>query len=306
MENWSDIRVFLAVMRAGSTLAAAKTLGQTQTTVARRIEALEHALKLTLFHRDTRGFHPTEAARGLVEAAADAEAANAGFFAAAARKHASETHVIRMTSMPDAYKISLSPIIAEFTERHPEVRFQTNLTDRRLDVGANEVDVAIRPGEHHGASDNVLCRKIGSFDWGLFASSDYVNRFGRPETVEDLANHRVLLGTGGLGQNALNQWLTERTPPENVVARFTTQEGIIAEIENGAAIGPLVELVAWTCRTPLVQVLEEAPKAPTPLWLLLSPDAQKRPIVRALSDLMAQRWMPLVRGYIEAHRPPGT
>ena len=64
--NWSDIRVFLAVLKAGSTLAASRELGMAQPTVARRIDALEHALGVTLFERDTRGFHPTLAADQLV------------------------------------------------------------------------------------------------------------------------------------------------------------------------------------------------------------------------------------------------
>jgi DNA-binding transcriptional LysR family regulator len=56
--NWSDLRVFLAVLDAGSTLAASKALGMAQPTVARRIDALEHATGLTLFERDTRGRNP--------------------------------------------------------------------------------------------------------------------------------------------------------------------------------------------------------------------------------------------------------
>src|SRR6056297_393960 len=67
--NWTDIRVFLAVLRAGSTLGAARSLGMAQPTVARRIDALEHGLHLELFRRDTRGFHPTPAALALREAA---------------------------------------------------------------------------------------------------------------------------------------------------------------------------------------------------------------------------------------------
>ena len=59
---WSDVRVFLAVLRAGSTLGAAECLAMSQPTVARRIDALEHCLGLALFDRDTRGTRPTAAA----------------------------------------------------------------------------------------------------------------------------------------------------------------------------------------------------------------------------------------------------
>lgn len=64
--NWSDISVFLTVCREGSTLAASKQLGVSQPTVARRIDALEHQLGLTLFERDTHGFKPTLTAKGLL------------------------------------------------------------------------------------------------------------------------------------------------------------------------------------------------------------------------------------------------
>ena len=77
--DWSDVRVFLAVVRAGSTLAASKGLGMAQPTVARRIEALEHALGLVLFERDTRGFQPTAEAQALIEAAHSVEAATTDF-----------------------------------------------------------------------------------------------------------------------------------------------------------------------------------------------------------------------------------
>ncbi|NNF92227.1 MAG: LysR family transcriptional regulator, partial [Boseongicola sp.] len=71
--NWSDIRVFLAVIREGSTLAASRKLGVAQPTVARRIDALEHETGLILFERDTRGFKPTREARSLIPLAESIE-----------------------------------------------------------------------------------------------------------------------------------------------------------------------------------------------------------------------------------------
>ena len=59
MFNWNDARVFLAVAEEGSTLAAAGVIGMNQTTVARRIDALEHSLKLTLFEKGNRGYRLT-------------------------------------------------------------------------------------------------------------------------------------------------------------------------------------------------------------------------------------------------------
>ena len=72
-KNWSDLRVFLAVFRLGSTLAASKKLGIAQPTVSRRIDALEAEVGLTLFDRDTRGFKPTDFAKLLLPLAEEME-----------------------------------------------------------------------------------------------------------------------------------------------------------------------------------------------------------------------------------------
>jgi len=96
--NWSDIRIFLAVLRTGSTLAASKKLGMSQPTVARRIEALEHALKLTLFDRDTRGFRPTKDSERLSSLAASIEAAVEAFALEAEKSRRTKLRPIRITA----------------------------------------------------------------------------------------------------------------------------------------------------------------------------------------------------------------
>lgn len=97
-DSWGDVRVFLSVLDTGSTLAASRKLGMSQPTVARRIDALEHALKLTLFERDTRGFRPTQEALALVEGARSIEAAAVSFRDKAARLGGVNTRPIRLTA----------------------------------------------------------------------------------------------------------------------------------------------------------------------------------------------------------------
>ena len=82
MFDWNDIKAFLAVARGGSTLAASKALGVNQTTVARRIEALESELALKLFERGQTGSRLTEAGRDLVAEAENVERAAKGSRAA--------------------------------------------------------------------------------------------------------------------------------------------------------------------------------------------------------------------------------
>ena len=102
-QTLSDVRVFLALMRAGSTLAASKTLGMAQPTVARRIDALEHVLKLVLFERNTQGFTPTQDALMLLPSAKAVEKAAKELDATAARLASSQSRTIRITAVTDAF-----------------------------------------------------------------------------------------------------------------------------------------------------------------------------------------------------------
>jgi len=100
MFDWNDLKAFLAVARGGSTLAAAKSLGVNQTTVARRIEALETALALKLFERGQSGSRLTEIGRDLIAEAEKVEQC------AKALQSRAETHgrglsgTLRVRSLP--------------------------------------------------------------------------------------------------------------------------------------------------------------------------------------------------------------
>ena len=110
-DSWSDLRVFLAVMRAGSTLAASKQLRQSQPTVARRIDVLEHVTGLTLFERSTQGLAPTEYALALLPQAEAVEAAVLAFEATVDGRTRSTTSTIRITAIGIAFSPRIGAIL---------------------------------------------------------------------------------------------------------------------------------------------------------------------------------------------------
>lgn len=120
--NWSDIRVFLAVLRNGSTLAASRKLGIAQPTVARRIEALEHETGLILFERDNRGFHATEAARSLSPLAEALEEAASQI--ATKALDLSRPRPIRITAYSANFSPRVTQIFSEFSVARPPRRFE--------------------------------------------------------------------------------------------------------------------------------------------------------------------------------------
>ena len=96
--DWNDLKAFLAVARGGSTLSASRTLGVNQTTVARRIEALEAALSLKLFERGQSGSRLTEAGEDLVAEAERVERASERFALRAAGHRRGLSGVLRITT----------------------------------------------------------------------------------------------------------------------------------------------------------------------------------------------------------------
>jgi DNA-binding transcriptional LysR family regulator len=141
-QNWSNMKVFLPVMRTGSTLAASRLLGMSQPTVARRIEALEHEVRLTLFNRDNRGFRPTESAKSLLPQAEALEAAASDL---AMKAHTlSRPRPIRTTAPGTNFSPRVTQIFSEFSALHPDTRFEFLPSVKTLNLSAGEADIALR------------------------------------------------------------------------------------------------------------------------------------------------------------------
>src|SRR5690348_17987494 len=110
MLDWNDLRFFLAVAREGSTLAAARTLGTSQTTVARRIAALERALGIQLFEKRQAGYALTPAGEELLDKAKQVETSATAFADAASARTRDLAGIIRITS-EEIYVLSLISLI---------------------------------------------------------------------------------------------------------------------------------------------------------------------------------------------------
>jgi DNA-binding transcriptional LysR family regulator len=159
MFDWDDLRAFLAVARGGSTLAASKSLGVNQTTVARRIEALEAALSLKLFERGQTGSRLTEAGNDILE---DAERTERAAHALANRAKAHQRGLagsLRITCTEIVANTMLTPAVGAFRQLHPEVQIELLITDQMLDIEAGEADLAIRSGGVMPVSD-LVARKL--------------------------------------------------------------------------------------------------------------------------------------------------
>lgn len=289
--NWSDIRVFLAVLRTGSTLAASKSLGMAQPTVARRIEALEHTLGLTLFDRDTRGARATKAALKL-QTSAEAIEMNANALAETAKTLTSAAgKAIRVTGVPEVFSENFAAILSDFSDENPDINFDFLATPDTLDMAKGEADVAIRYVSEISEPD-LICRKISQADVTLYASDTYVKKHGIPANPDDFSGHKFILMSGGMSK--LRTYIMDRTTPDQLVMECDTYQGVVAAVLSGFGIGPIG--VGLASETPNLHVcLEPQDEFSVTTWLITSPQAHKRPEVRTFTSFFAPRYAAMLK-----------
>jgi DNA-binding transcriptional LysR family regulator len=188
MFDWNDLRYLLAVGRCGSTNAAARALGVSQSTVQRRIVELERRTGHALVVRKATGYALTPLGRELLPAAEQVAAAVEEVERKLRGISWDGREIIRLTC-PEPVVGRLKPLIDRFREHHRGLKVEFVASDRYLDLLKGEADVALRSGD---TDDALVGKAVAASVWGLYASAAYVERHGRIEAPSHLARHAVV------------------------------------------------------------------------------------------------------------------
>ncbi|MFO7856536.1 MAG: LysR family transcriptional regulator [Paracoccaceae bacterium] len=204
--DWDKLRVFHAVADAGSLTHAGEALHLSQSAVSRQIRALEEEVGATLFHRHARGLLLTE--QGELLFSATREMSRQLDTAAARIKDAKDDVYgdLRVTSTIGFGTMWLTPRLERLFAQYPDLSIDLNLTEAVLDLPMREADVAIRMKEPSQA--DLIRRRLFQVTIRFYASREYIERHGAPETAEDLAHHRLIGHSPGAPQvSAGESWL---------------------------------------------------------------------------------------------------
>lgn len=297
MFDWNDVRHFLAVARGGSTLAAAKTLGVNQTTVARRIEALEAALGLKLLERGQAGSRLTEAGEALRLDAEKLERAADGFNTQAQAYQRGMAGVIRVTANESVANSAMAPAIAEFRAQFPAVKVELIVSDHFLDLEKGEADIAMR-GFTQVKDSALVGRKLVDVEWGFYASYDYVLRHGAPSGPHELGDHALVGGERELENMAPMRWMAANAPDSAIQFRSNNLTNLMHSLKAGLGVGPLPAVVGDPERG-LVRCFGPLPDFPSSIWILTRPDLKDVPRIRAFMDFVIPHFTTRYRGFQE-------
>jgi DNA-binding transcriptional LysR family regulator len=287
MLDWNDLRYFLAVARDGSTLAAARTLRTSQTTVARRIAALESALGVPLFEKRQAGYAVTPAGEDLVARAEQVERAANGFSEASAALARDTSGTVRITTQ-DIFAVTLlAPMLRELHEKHPEIIIELDDSQDFRDLGEGEADIALRSaiGDLGGG---VVGRRLGEDEWTLYCSRDYAAKHGVPTTQAELKKHVFIGGGGPKLWRAYSAWLHDLGLDDRVIMHHASAMGMMSAIRSGLGIAVLPCIVA-DADPDLVQCVPPKGGHGRVMWLVTHERVRRTPRVRIVIDFLYEK-----------------
>jgi DNA-binding transcriptional LysR family regulator len=210
-----QLRVLVKVVDAGSFTAAADVLGVQRSHISRVIAQLEAELGVTLLERTTRRQSVSEAGRAVYERAVGVLAAIEDTVRVTQDLQAQPQGHLRITCGVAFGIAAVGGWVETFLARHPQCTAEIEYASRELDLVHEGFDLAIRAGPL--PDSGLAARRLGRFDYGLYASPAYAQRFGLPATPAALHEHRLVVFTGddarprgGRAQRAAG-WARHRT-----------------------------------------------------------------------------------------------
>ena len=272
--NWDDLRVFLAVARAKTLSGAARVLGVNQTTVTRRIEALESRLGTKLFDRAPVGVSPTSAATEILQVAERVEENVALIERQLVGQDTRLRGELRVTTidMSASYDADL---FDSFTKRYPDIELELSVGYFARNLTRREADVAVRwttsPPEH------LVGHRVATAEYAIYGAKSLIGRF--PPNAEpgefpwvdwDIANNARVTA----------RWMRQNAPQARVVGRYDMALALHAAITAGTGIGFMP--CAYGDANPAIQrVRPVEPGFGIDIWLLTHPDLRATARVRA-------------------------
>jgi len=289
MLDWNDLKYFLAVARDGSTLAAARALRVSQTTVARRIMALEEALGVHLFEKRQAGYSLTPDGQNLLSRAEQVESALNGFSEAAAAQSRSISGTVKITTEEVYATTILAPLLRELHETYPDIVIELDTSQAVRDLGAGEADISLRSTKAESQiSAGLVGRQLCIDDWALYCSRDYASRNGVPRNRAQLKRHPFIGGGGGNLWIHYQAWLQSLGLEDQVAMHHATSGGLLSGVRSGFGIAVLPCVVA-DADPDLIQCLTPKRDHGRNLWLFTHERCRHTPRVRAVIDFLYER-----------------
>lgn len=300
MSYFDNIRTFVRVYELGSMSAAGRDLRISPAVTSSRISQLEEHLGVRLFQRTTRSLTPTEQGQSFYRGATEI-------------LEAIETAEAQIVNITENLKGSLyvaaplgvgrrliAPQVPDFLAKYPEVNVRLRLTDRKVDLTTEGLDLAFFLGQPEDS--NLRIRKIADVARILCASPEYVRKHGMPTSGDDLVSgQHECLSLRFPGATEFHWLLTTPSGPKRfrVSGRYESDDGDVltdwALAGHGIAMKPVFEIAEHLGNGSLVPVAQNTPPEPIQMACLFTHRRMQDPKTRLFMDFVIERIASTIR-----------
>lgn len=241
--DWDRLRVFHAVVEAGSFTKAGRKLQLSQSAVSRQICSLEESLTVPLFYRHARGLVLTEQGETFFRSVQEMESQLTQGLSRITESRAQPEGPLKITTTVAFGSAWLTSRISRFHQQYPEITVSVILIDSpELDLFSRQADVAIRFAEQ--TNSKVIQRRLMTIHYHLFASREYLRKHGTPLTAKDLDNHELIVYGNDLEAPLKNlDWILELGCEQGKVRRpalrVNSVYAIYRAVKSGLGIAAL-------------------------------------------------------------------
>lgn len=284
MNRWEGLDEFIAVAETGQFTAAAQRIGLSSSQVSRQIARLEERLQTRLFYRSTRKVALTEAGQTFLQHCQRLVDARDEAMRAISDLTGEPKGLLRMTCAVAYGERFIVPLVNAFMARHPQLRVDIELSNRPLDLVHEGLDLAIRLGRLQDS--RLVATRLAPRVMYLCAAPSYLERYGRPHSLSELARHNCLVGSS-------DQWTFQQDGKEQSLRvqgnwRCNSGQAVLDATLRGFGLCQLPDyyVLDHLKSGELVSLLEQHRPPNTAVWALYPQQRHLSPKVRQLVDAL--------------------
>jgi len=278
-----DLALFVTIADEGGFTAAATALGLPKSTVSRRLADLELLLRTSLFRRSTRALSLTDEGRRIYEMAKPSITAADNAARAIAERERLVAGRVSLTTTAALGQYLVTPHLIKLAAAYPEVQVELRLTERRVNIIGEGIDLAVRTGALDDS--DLIARRLCKVRRLLVASPAYLERAGAPVAPSDLASHNAIVISA-----ALDSWRFdggwECSMRWTIAAGNMLVAHQLARLDHGIALLPDFMLETDLEQGSLIRLLPEYPMEPADAWIVSSPQRYRSLAVQTVLNYL--------------------
>jgi DNA-binding transcriptional LysR family regulator len=291
MLDWDDLRHFLAIARLGSLSAAARSLGVRQSTMGRRLAALESRTGAKLLQRTPRGYVLTPAGEAILGNVERIEGEALAVERVITGKDVRLEGNIRVTTVETLAAEILTPLFHAFQEAYPGVTLELVTDARTLSLTKREAEVALRLSRP--TQPELVARHVTDLGVGLYAAQSYLDRYGQPDLAAGAPGHRRILVQDDLLHMPDIQWYQGLTAQADVILRSNSRFTQLAAAVDGMGLVCLMRYLGDT--RPLIRLQPPTLPPLREIWMVVHQDIRHMPRIRAFTEFLTTALKQCVR-----------